>query len=700
MNVKAFLPIGLLLGSIISTTAVFLPSPAYASHEDITVTTDDNIYKPGYSVVITGVIDNPDKDIDEATITVRDAENDVLDDADDEIVKVDTDDGDFDFSFDLPNNAVEGRYKVIVEYGDADDGITFFKVRDNEDDAVAVKTNDDEYSPGDRVEVRGTVADPGNVDLVEVTLYGPDGAELDSDDPILENDGDFDTDFDLDDSADHGRYSVRAEYSNDKGWYVFEVTEDSLSDPITADTNKNAYEPGSTVELTGQVDVRSGVDEVQISVVNPDNDEIIDDEVIIEDNGDFEFSFPLDDDADEGTYTIVITYDDDDLEVTFTVDDSGIAGEDTLTNTGGITVNLDKTSYLAGQVMTITGEVKRIAGEELVYIHIIKPDKLVAQVASTEVKSDKTYRYQLRLKSDLSESDEYKIKVTYNIEEIAEKNFAIKGTTSTGADITVRTDKKDYASSDTVTISGRVSTDIIETGKQVLIRVDNPEGAAYRIDPVSVSADGLYSYEMRIGGKLGLPGEYEVTVTYGGDVEATTTFNFGETTSPTPPPTGKTSYNLRVEEDTYPIEYELSGGVIDSISIPKDQNDNPIPKLVIRMDAEEEGQLTVVLPREVIDAIEDGDDIDFVVTVEDADGNIEMVEAEEIENTDDERTLVIDVPAGADRIEIAGTQVVPEFGEIAPIILVATMVALVALIATARLGKSHLGSLFGKSNHL
>jgi hypothetical protein len=341
--------------------------------------------------------------------------------------------------------------------------------------------------------------------------------------------------------------------------------------------------------------------------------------------------------------------------------------------------------------------VDKIVEDELVYIHIIKPNKLVADIKTTEVESDKTYSYELRLKSDLSESDDYKVKVTYNIDLVAEKKFAITGTVSGGAEITVKTDKRDYASTDTVTISGKVSADIIESGKQVLIRVDNPDGTPYRIDPVSVRADGSYSYEMKIGGKLGLPGEYEVTASYGEDVDAKTTFNFGLIA---PPGGGTANYNLRVEEDTYPIEYELSGGAVNSMSIPKDQNDNPIPKLVIRMDAEEEGQLTVVLPREVIDAIEDGDDIDFVVTVEDADGNISTVEADEIENTDDERILVIDFPAGAERIEIAGTQVVPEFGQIAPVILAATMVALIALIASGRLRQSGLGSIFGKSNHL
>jgi predicted secreted protein with PEFG-CTERM motif len=165
----------------------------------------------------------------------------------------------------------------------------------------------------------------------------------------------------------------------------------------------------------------------------------------------------------------------------------------------------------------------------------------------------------------------------------------------------------------------------------------------------------------------------KVTYTGVGDrtLEGETTFEvFGSSVS---------TFNLRVEGDTYPIDYEIDNGAINSIFV------RPIEKkLVITLDSDEDGQLTVVLPREVIDAIEDGEDIDFTITTEDASGNVGIADFEETENTDDERKLVISYEAGTDRIEITGTQVVPEFGAIAAIVLAVSIVGII--VATARFG--------------
>lgn len=698
MNVKGFLLVGLLLASIVSTAAAILPaslSPAYASHEDISITVENIVYQPEDEVFIEGEVADPDNDIEEAQITVFDPSNDELSDVDNENIDVDTDDGTFDFSFILDDNADEGRYKVVVEYGNADDGISFFEVDDRDDDNndVLVETSDDTYSPGDTVEISGSVPDPSSETEVDITIYDPDGIKLDDDTVELDNDDEFTYDnYDLEDNADHGRYSVKAEYDNQETWAVFEVEEDSSSDPIIADTNKNTYEPGETVELTGEVNKISGVNDVQITVEDPDNVEIIDDEATVSSSGDFNYKFDLDDNADEGTYTITITYDEDDKEVTFTVDESG-AVDDTLTNTGGVTVDIDKTSYLAGEIMKITGKVKTIAPDELVYIHIVRPAGTIAQIVQTEVESDKSYSYDLKLKSDLTAATGYKVKVTYDIDEVAEERFSITGKVTTGPPITVKTDKADYSSGETIEISGKVSADIIETGQKVLIRVWNPEGAAYRFDPVATSSDGSYSYDMKVGGDLGLPGEYDVIASYGEDVEAKTTFNFGEITS------GKINYNLRVDDETYPITYEVAEGSATVKSMILKVNDKSI---VISLEGvTEPGQIVVELPREVIDSKSGQNDTAYLVTTSDLDTGTEEATTISEDSTSDKRILIIDYDQGTDLIEISGTQVVPEFGEIAMIILGVTMMAIIAMFARGRFGmQTGLGSLFGKKTQL
>jgi predicted secreted protein with PEFG-CTERM motif len=210
---------------------------------------------------------------------------------------------------------------------------------------------------------------------------------------------------------------------------------------------------------------------------------------------------------------------------------------------------------------------------------------------------------------------------------------------------------------------------MIVEGQQILIRINKPDGNPCRIDPIDLPATGSYTYQLVLGGICGVTGEYEVEVTYG-DEQASTSFGLIGGSS-------ELEYNLNVEGSTYPIKYELTGGSISNMFARPAED-----RLVIIVDADQAGQLTVELPRQVIDAIENGEDIDYIVTVEDASGNIDTVEIEESENTDTARTLVIDYPAGGGRIEIAGTRVVPEFGSIAMIIMAVAIVGI--LLASGR----------------
>jgi hypothetical protein len=337
--------------------------------------------------------------------------------------------------------------------------------------------------------------------------------------------------------------------------------------------------------------------------------------------------------------------------------------------------------------MKVTGTVKTIAQDELVFIHVIAPDGKVAQFVQTEVASDKSYSYDLKLKSDLAESSSYKIKVTYDVDEVAEARFTIAGKVNTGPAISVKTDKAAYSSGETIRISGKVSEDLLKPGQQVLIRVWNPEGAAYRFEPLSTSSDGSYSYEMKVGGELGLSGEYDVVASYGEDAEAKTTFNFQI-------PVGKTSYSLKFEDKSYPIPYEVTEGPAKVKSMILKEGDKSI---VISLEgATESGQIIIELPREVIDSKADNGETDrpYLVMASDFDtGREEAAAIEEEDATADKRILVIDYEEGTDLIEIAGTQIVPEFGQIAILVFAATMIALVMLMGGGRFRIQGLGSL-------
>jgi predicted secreted protein with PEFG-CTERM motif len=132
---------------------------------------------------------------------------------------------------------------------------------------------------------------------------------------------------------------------------------------------------------------------------------------------------------------------------------------------------------------------------------------------------------------------------------------------------------------------------------------------------------------------------------------------------------------METEEDIYvTLDHDISGGSVTEMEIDMDSN-----SLVIEVDVTDNGSISVTLPRDVIDATNNGDDDDFFVIV---DG--EEVDFQETKTSTD-RTLTIEFPAGAEEIEIFGTFVVPEFGTIAAMILAVAIISIIAVSAKSRL---------------
>lgn len=112
-----------------------------------------------------------------------------------------------------------------------------------------------------------------------------------------------------------------------------------------------------------------------------------------------------------------------------------------------------------------------------------------------------------------------------------------------------------------------------------------------------------------------------------------------------------------VDEQDFEVGIMLEGEVSD-ITIEQESN-----SIILSVEPIKDGVLEIALPRELIDAKEDDTDKPFIVTV---DNNI--VEVEE-DISDDIRTLKIPLNTDSKIVRITGTQVVPEFGIIAMLIL-------------------------------
>ena len=129
------------------------------------------------------------------------------------------------------------------------------------------------------------------------------------------------------------------------------------------------------------------------------------------------------------------------------------------------------------------------------------------------------------------------------------------------------------------------------------------------------------------------------------------------------------------EEEIYvTLDHDITGGTVTEMEIDMDSM-----SLIVKIDSDETGSITITLPRDVIDATINDEDDDLFVIV---DG--EEVDFDET-TTSTDRTLTIAFPAGAEEIEIIGTFVVPEFGTIAVMILAIAIISIVAISSKSRL---------------
>ena len=238
--------------------------------------------------------------------------------------------------------------------------------------------------------------------------------------------------------------------------------------------------------------------------------------------------------------------------------------------------------------------------------------------------------------------------------------------------IAITTDKDMYANGETIIVSGEVK-DLL-SGYQISLQVFEPRFQnRVALEQFGVGPDKKFSVEITAGGPLWrADGTYTIKVLYGTESRtAETTFEFSGSGVPLPKPTGPT---IEVGNTGKMIGYSITGGSVLSIN-----EDFEAHSLIVRISTTSDGELTITLPRNVIDSKSGSADDDFFV----------LIDGEEVEftesKTSSDRTLTIPFPDGAEEIEIIGTFVIPEFGTIAALILAVAIVSIIAVTAKTRL---------------
>lgn len=235
--------------------------------------------------------------------------------------------------------------------------------------------------------------------------------------------------------------------------------------------------------------------------------------------------------------------------------------------------------------------------------------------------------------------------------------------------IVVTTDQSSYQAGDTIIVSGEVKDLIFQT--PVSVTVIGPNGNIVAIAQIDVGADKKFSTEITAGGTMKSEGTYTIKVLYGTKARtAEVTFEFGGVAVPG----GPTPIGPSMDVEGYTVGFKITGGSVLGITPDVDAN-----SLLIEISTTNDGELTIILPRALIDAKLNGDDDDFFVLV---DG--EEVDFDETK-TSTERTLTISFFDGSEEIEIIGTFVIPEFGTIAAVILSVGIISIIAVTAKTRL---------------
>jgi predicted secreted protein with PEFG-CTERM motif len=238
--------------------------------------------------------------------------------------------------------------------------------------------------------------------------------------------------------------------------------------------------------------------------------------------------------------------------------------------------------------------------------------------------------------------------------------------------ITVSTDKDVYDRQSIVIVTGHVQNAI--GGQAVTMKVSDPTGNVVEVNQLTVSSSGDFQAKINTSSPLWtVGGTYTIYVQEGaqqGLLSTTTQFTLpggGQTTNNCTPQQLSTSVGTQF----YCIDYSINGGTVSGATL-----DTASKTLAVAIQADNDGQITLNIPRSVLDAKSGTTDSVFAVLI-DGEQITQFTESP----TTDTRNIVIPFQAGSEKIEIIGTQIVPEFGPIAALVFAIAIISIIAVSA-------------------
>ncbi len=231
--------------------------------------------------------------------------------------------------------------------------------------------------------------------------------------------------------------------------------------------------------------------------------------------------------------------------------------------------------------------------------------------------------------------------------------------------VSIWTDEPTYDHNDTIIVEGRVAN--VVSGVPVTITVTSSNYSIITIDQIQVDDMGNFRTSLNTAGDLWkYDGTYFIKANYGSAqksnkvlVELVNGMDANATTEQ-----GKKCGGSELSVEGNCVPYSISGGIVTGVTVNTDDN-----SLIVMISANEDGTITLTPSKNVLDGA-------FMVLV---DGE----EWDDAEINGNEITVMF--LAGAEKIEIIGTHVIPEFGAIAALILAVAIISIIAVSAKSRL---------------
>jgi len=232
--------------------------------------------------------------------------------------------------------------------------------------------------------------------------------------------------------------------------------------------------------------------------------------------------------------------------------------------------------------------------------------------------------------------------------------------------ISAQTDDDTYYEGDSIVISGKVNAVI--GGTPVTLQTFTGNGDLVNIAQIDIAQDATFSHSILAKGPLWQKqGEYSVKASYGQNGISESKFNYIPNSELNP-----TNFKVDTGNETFDVRYIIKGGTVKNITTDSDNL-----TLKVQINSTNNGEILLELPREFIGAErQDGNDEIFIILID----GIQVPYNESLTNSES-RTIEIEFNQNDSNIEIIGTYIIPEFGNIVMMIL---MVGILSTILVVR----------------